>query len=419
MIQKITYTKLSLIALLFFSIFSVQTYTNISFGGIAAEWVLSCFQLYVFFVIIKRYCSVSQYNTLKPVTFYLGWNIVSILYGILTAEIYWDWRALIIHSFGLLLPVVTYSLTNADYFKRFINFYLYKILPFFAIIALIILPDGYGFYLVPVSFLLVFFAILNNKWKMILLGLTVFVIFSDLGARSSVIKFALPLIFSLGFYFRKFLTLKLFNSVRLILLTIPILFFTLGVTEVFNVFNINEYISGEYTKPKESLDGEEGQDDLKADTRTFLYEEVLSSAVNNSYWLVGRSPARGNDSKYFGWENSVTGRHERAGNEVGILNVFTWTGLIGVILYFFVFARGSYLAINASNNFYCKLVGLYLSFRWCYAWVEDINGFTLNYFMIWSIIAFCFSLELRSMTDDEMESWIRSLFDKNRELIRK
>ena len=421
MIQNITLTKLCLISLLLFSISSVHTYTSVSFGGTNVEWIIAIFQLLTFSIIIKKYCEPIQYKILNPVKYYLLWNIICVIIGVFKAENYWDWKALITNTFPLLMALVVYPLTNTFFFKRVFNFYFYKILPFFIILAFVIVPDGYGFFLVPISFFILFFPLFNTKIRIILLFLTLIVMFADLGARSSVIKFSIPIILSAAFYFKSYLTIKFFNSIRLIFLILPIFLFTLGVTGVFNIFNIGDYIPDELTK-KSKKEGEVVDENLKVDTRTFLYEEVLSSAIKHKYIFIGRSPARGNDSEYFGWtfESQIMGgRHERIGNEVAILNVFTWTGLVGVVLYFLIFSKATYLAINYSNNYFSKLAGIYLSFRWSYAWVEDINSFTLNYFMIWSIIAFCLSLNFRKMTDEEINIWVKSVFNINKELVTK
>lgn len=162
------------------------------------------------------------------------------------------------------------------------------------------------------------------------------------------------------------------------------------------------------------VDGEGNivEQDIIVDTRTFLYVEVLESAINNDYWLLGRTPARGNDSDTFGVISAeLTGRNERLQNEIGLANVFTWTGLVGVILYFLIFYRASFLAINKSRNIYVKMIGIYVAFRWLYSWIEDINNFTLNYFMLMIMLGLCYSYSFRNMTDNEITIWARGIFD--------
>jgi len=197
--------------------------------------------------------------------------------------------------------------------------------------------------------------------------------------------------------------------IRKLLFLFPFILFTLAISGVFNVFKISEYISGNYHEVKLNSEGESITEDLTTDTRTFLYKDVLSTAFVYDSWLIGRSPARGNISEQFA-SSDLNGRGERSANEVAILNIFTWTGCVGVFFYLFIFYKATYLAINKSNNIFIKIVGLFIAFRWCYSWVEDVNNFTLNFFMLWIMIGICFSKTLRKMNDKEFEYWINSIF---------
>jgi hypothetical protein len=143
-----------------------------------------------------------------------------------------------------------------------------------------------------------------------------------------------------------------------------------------------------------------------------MYEEVLRSAKNYNYWVIGRSPARGNETFAFAsLLEEITGRNERYRNEANITNVFTWMGIIGVILYFLVFYKATYLAINKSNNIFSKLIGLFVAFRWMYAWVEDYYAFDMNNFVIWIMIGTCFSYSFRKMNNAEVIIWARGIFE--------
>ena len=81
-------------------------------------------------------------------------------------------------------------------------------------------------------------------------------------------------------------------------------------------------------------------------------------------WCFGRTPARGNDTKTFTAEAYLTGKEERLSNEVGILNVFIWTGIIGVLFHFFIFYSSSYVSLHYSNNFLYKILSIFSAFRW-------------------------------------------------------
>jgi len=107
----------------------------------------------------------------------------------------------------------------------------------------------------------------------------------------------------------------------------------------------------------------------------------------------------------------LTGRYERISNEIGLANVFTWTGIIGVVLFSLIFFRASYLAVNRSKSIYAKMLGIYVAFRWLYSWIEDVNDFSLNYFMLMVMIGLCFSESFRNMTNKDITIWVRGIFD--------
>jgi len=187
------------------------------------------------------------------------------------------------------------------------------------------------------------------------------------------------------------------------------------VTNVFNVFNIGDYVKGDYTVSDDKNHG-----DLKTDTRTGLYVEVLTSAIKYDYILLGRTPARGNESKIFGAEIAKLTNSknlERYRNEACILNVFTWTGFLGVLLYFMIFVKATYLSTYKSNNFFVKIVGLYIAFRWLYAWVEDFREFDLSTFFVWICLGMCFSESFRKSNDKEIYYWVQGFFDKRYRIV--
>ena len=397
------------------AISSIATYIQASTGIPAANttlwWALYVFILFSIFSAKPYFFDQSQTNSLLFIKWFIVWNCLSIFHGVLIAENYWDWKNLIAKAMALLIPVIAYSATNDKLIQSILRFYIKYALPLFVIFAFIITPDAYGFYLVPISFLLLFLPVLTLRWKIVLVAIALFVITADLGARSNVIKFSIPVIFSLIYYFRLIIPTVLFELARKLLFITPILFFVLAVTGTFNIFKMEQYIGAEYTTVGTNAYGEQINDNLKADTRTFLYVEVLATAKKYNSWLIGRSPARGYDSIFFGMDDPA-GRWERAGSEVAILNIFTWTGIIGVVLYFLVFYSASSLAINHSNNIFSKILGLFVAFRWLYAWVEDINYFTLTTMFLWILIGLCCSKSFRNMDNQEVISWVRVIFDK-------
>lgn len=375
-------------------------------------WSISAMILTAFFLARYYYYDKRNEDNMLIVWIYLFWNLVCIVRGMFVAEIYWDWKGLIGNTLALMLPVVIFSATNKMVVQSLLSHFVKYALPLFLVFALLIRPDAFGLYLMPMSFLLLFLPALTKRQKILVLGIAAVVFFADLGARSSVIKFFVPLFILSFYYLRHTILAKVMELTRILLFILPLLFFVLAVTDVFNIFKIDEYLKEDYTAMATDMEGNVVEMNMVVDTRTFIYEEILESAVHNNYWLLGRTPARGNDSDSFGvFTAELTGRNERLSNEIGLANVFTWTGLLGVILYSFIFYRASFLAVNRSKSIYARLLGIYVAFRWLYSWVEDINNFSLNYFMLMIMIGLCFSESFRRMTMKDVTIWVRGVFD--------
>lgn len=382
------------------------------FANFPLWMIINTYVLYVFWKSKEKYFDLKENSNFKFVMIYLLFNIFNIIRGIFIAKGYWNFKDLFVNSLALLIPLVAYVSSNKLLLQKIFTFYVKYVLALFFIFIFFISKDDYGVYLSAVVFLLLFFPALTLRWKVILLTFVLLIFFTGLGSRSSVIKFSLSAVFSLLYYFRFFLGKSFFQLVKNILYILPVILFALAITNTFNVFKIDKYIKGDYSTVSDNGNGKVIKEDLKADTRTPLYLEVLFTANKYNSWLIGRSPARGNDTKLFSSLSKITGSKERISNEVSILNVFTWTGIIGVFLYFLAFFSASTLAINHSNNIYSKIVGLFIAFRWSYAWVEDFNNYSLNTFIIWIMIGFCISNSFRGMSDAEVKVWIRGIFEK-------
>ncbi len=410
-------SRLIPITMIFITVYSVVPYFRPQIPLISTLenttlwWGVSIMILFLFILSKKYYFDKKNDDNMLIVWIYLLWNAVCIIRGMFVAEMYWDWKALTGNAMSLLLPIVIFSSTNKRIVQSMMSFYLKYVLPIFFLFAILIRTDAYGFYLVPATLLMLLFPALTRRQKLLTLTITVIVLVADLGARSNVIKFGVPMFILVFYYLKNWMPSKTMEIVRVALIVIPFVFFGLGVSGVFNVFNMDEYI-GEVTSQGVDGAGERGEQNLAVDTRTFLYVEVLESAINNNYWLLGRTPARGNDSYSFGLDGfEVTGRYERLANEIGLANVFTWTGLIGVIIYLLIFYRASFLAVNRSKNIYAKMLGVFIAFRWLYSWIEDLNNFSLNYFMLMVMLGLCFSRSFRMMSDNEVVIWARGFFD--------
>ena len=379
-------------------------------GNTIFWWIIQFFVLILFWIVKTKYTSHTHQKSLKYLDWYIYYVLLQFIVGAFISVGYWDWKALLSNTMCLLIPLMAFASNSRSLLKHLFNHYIFYAAPLFLLFQFFIGRDVFGFFLAPFSFFILFFPILTFKWKVLILVIAGYVVFADFGARSNLIKFIVPFLCAFIYYFKQMFTIKIFGFIRLILLMAPLIFFILATSGSFNIFNPQGDNKKEIIDKKRDYKGELVEDDLTADTRTFLYVEVLETAKIYNSWIFGRSPARGNISDSFG-SGDMSKRNERNGNEVSILNYFVWLGLVGVIFIFLLFYQATNLAIHYSNNIFSKIIGIFIAFRWAFAWVEDVNNFYIQYVYLWIFIGFCYSENFRKMTDRQMKNWVLSIFE--------
>lgn len=331
---------------------------------------------------------------------------ISALYGALYMTInYWDWKLLASNLLFTSLLLCTYYFSNPIRLSETLKIWF----KYGWIIFLFLIPflesDAFGRYLIPYSFLAMFISIVKKKYYF-LIGIAFFITYYwGYEDRSSTIKFVMSLCLGLSLTIWnswKKISNMIFRTLHIILIVFPILFSILGISGIFNILNIKEELNISDTDKRSEYGG-------LTDTRTGLYIEEITSAIDHNYVIQGRSIARGYDSIMFGEASDRAmgiKRGERQQSEVCILNIFNYMGLIGVILYFFIFLSASYKAIYHSNNQYVKIVGLYVAFRWVYSFIHDGIEFNLNFLFIIISLSICFSPYFRNMSPKEFKCFI-------------
>jgi hypothetical protein len=348
------------------------------------------------------------------VSIYFLWMIAGVIRGMFVAEGYWEWKQWFSGTMSLALPVFVYVFSIPWLLRNVLKFWLkYAMVLFFFFYMWTLRAGVYQFYLGPILVVSCFLPIIpSKKWRYILITLLLFMIFLDFGARSQVIKASLTFLMVGLYILSKYISGNFLKITSWSLFIAPIILIYLGISGQFNVFEDLSSNTGKY-KETRRVDGKIVEEDLAGDTRSFIYIEVLGSAIKNNYFLWGRSPARGNDSLAFGESISQelgTDKKERHKNEVNFPNVFTWLGLIGMLLYCAIYFKSAYLALYKSQNIFLKLVGVFIAFRFLYGWVEDINNFDILSISIWMMIGMAFSEEFRNMTNQEFKNWVKSIF---------
>lgn len=414
--MRITYINI-FITLFLISTFSYVLNTYTIFETPTVLWWFYNFIFLIITIIIINIYYNNDETPLLVVKLFLAWNIISIIRGFFTAENYWEWKILIETIFVFLIPLFVFIFIDQKILKKVMSsWYKYMLLISLLFIPFISHNDFLGRYLAPITFLLLVFPLLPKKWKIITLFYTILVLLAGFDARSNIIKFSIAFFLGIMYYFKFLFLDKFFKAIHITFFITPVILLILGLSGTFNIFKVGDYIKGDYTIQSNET-GDERELNLKGDTRTFIYVETISSAIKYDYVIQGRTPARGYESYYFGDYTKYelgTGKLERFSSEVSILNFFTWNGLIGVILYFLVFFYSSFLAIYRSNNYFIKVIGLFVAFRWSFAFIEDFTKFDIQYIFLWLFISICFSKSFRNMTNEEFKHWIDDMLYKTK-----
>ena len=270
--------------------------------------------------------------------------------------------------------------------------------------------DGFARYLSPLYVIIIFFPLLTRKLR-IYIGILVFLSFiSDFGSRSNMIRIVVSACLMLIYYFQVPFQKRFIQIIHVSLFVVPILLFVLATTDVFNIFRIGEDYGDEYVVKTKLENGQFEEDDMSADTRTFLYKEVIESAQTRHSLIFGESANSGYISEWF--KDASLGTKGRVRSEVAILNVFNVFGIVGVVVFSLIFYFASYLCVNFSNNNICKIIGLFIAFRWTYSWIEEFFDLSMNFFFLWLIIGLCFSKAFRDMDEKSLKEWVLGIFNK-------
>lgn len=396
---------------------SLNQWSAIPIGNTYVVWALSILTIIYMLRFRKREFDVSNPVDYKFVSWYLLWLAVCIVRGFFVPDNYWEWKQLVAGSIALSLPLLVYPFAYSGVVKSTMQMWLKWAVPAFALFFMWMVDvGGYSFYLGPVFLLICLFPLIPKTWKFLVAILAFVMLIGDFDARSQVIKTMMSVLVGVGCYFHRYIGKRIYRFAHIFCYILPLVLLGLGLTGVFNPFEkMFDDNKGKFVEQK-MVEGEMTDVDISADTRTFIYEEVIQSALDHNYVILGRTPARGNDSRAFGAFNAEelkTGKYERYSNELCHLNVFTWTGLIGIVLYSLIYLKASWLAVYRSRNDYIKLLGCFIAFRWAFGWIEDVNRFDIMNIFLWMIIAMGLSAEFRGMTNAEFARYVKSFFKRS------
>lgn len=334
---------------------------------------------------------------------YLAWlviNMINFLRGIVLATGYWDYKFLFLTSFSFsVISLIFYVGVNHSYFIILCREFFFRIIG----TALLITPFVY-FYnhelfsrlVIPITFFLCLLPYVNKGTKKILFVTAVISTFIALDFRTNLIKMGMAFSVLILYGLAKRINQRLFNLVHKLLFIIPILLLILGLFTSFNFFS---YLS--QNDWGTAIDSSGREISMSGDTRTFLYREVISSVMDSGHWLLGESSSGSYRSIFF-FDTGGAMNGRRSLSEVGILNIFLYHGIIGVIVYCLLLYFVSSTAISNSNNYLSKMFGIVIASRWLFSFIEEFTLFDMNFFFFWLIMGYVSTNSFRSMTDREV-----------------
>ena len=150
-------------------------------------------------------------------------------------------------------------------------------------------------------------------------------------------------------------------------------------------------------------------EEMRTDTRTFLYVEVFSDLLENNALLFGKGSSSTYYSPYFNKYGGDT--DSRLNVEVGVLSILLKTGLFGLFLYLILLISVIYCAFFKSNNLFVLGIGVMLLVYTGLLFIQNAIFYSGNTIYIWFFIGVCLSKKMRNMRNLE----IYSVFNPNKQ----
>ena len=382
----------------------------IPFSFIMPTWLgwfyalLLTFFLYRDIIQNRKINNINQpiYSLIKIYIIYI--SIINIC-GILIAENYWEYRALINNLFKYYCIGIVIWASSITYIYR-----IYKKTFFIIILSTLacsLISKSFSFIYASIfsftPYLLLYKIRLSKIRSFIMASILIFSVLTYYNIqRIDIIKILFIIIF---FIILKRITLSNINKFKpviLIFIIAPFILLLTSIVGIFNPFKMDEYIKGEYATSRIE-NGEVIEENFKADTRTSIYIDIFNSLNKHHSWTFGRTPAQGYECLYVYTSNiKKLGVTERNSSEVGLLNILLHYGIIGFILYSYIIFYGIWLAFQRSNNDYCKLLGFYMSFFYCISWIWQPPQLSLFYVFDMIILGLCYSPSFRKLTNRDI-----------------
>jgi len=333
------------------------------------------------------------------------WNLISIVRGAFSAEDYWDWKYLGLNSaFSMMIPYAIIAGVLFAFSDDLFTLIVTRLFVFgYLVIPLTLSIDRERelfprALMITISFFVLIIPYVKLKWRLAIICVAATSAYLAYDFRTNILRILFALLVAGLYYTRNYITTGLMKSACLVCFIIPPIFLVLGITNQYNIFKPTDDID------KYAIAYDNGMEsNLATDTRTFLYQEVFSSMQENHSFIFGEGAAAKYKTEYF--DDMGAQNNARYGAEVGFLNTLLYSGVIGILSYALVLFSAVYYGVARSNNFFCKMLALFLAFRWIVFFIEDFTVYDSNYYFLWLSAGLCLSKEFRALTDADIKQY--------------
>ena len=354
-----------------------------------------------------------EFDSVRLIMLYIFLNIIIFVRGIFNSNSSQDWIVLFSSTIftTTLFPLYIFTIK----FDRLILIFR-SILRIAIPLSFItyFFPPTNGFmsfqHNISIVYLFVFFLpFVDWKWKVFIIFLGFIGVTFDMTRRSFSINFLVS-ICVLAIYISTntnfFTKISKFFFITFVLS--PILFLILGLTGSFNVFTVGEYfdnlVIGNHGNTRIAL----------VDSRTAIYSDVFGELRNRDAFIWGLGG--GGKTKTSLSDNSNTlyyilYKEGRRGTESGMLNYFQWGGIITAFVYWLLLTTASYKAIYKSKNGFLKMLGLFMSFKVAYSFIEDTINVQISSFYLMLMIGICFNKCIRNVENNKIKEMVKVVFN--------
>lgn len=253
---------------------------------------------------------------------------------------------------------------------------------------------------------LVFLPFFSKARKILIIAFLLFVVFNGIQQRIDFLNIILPLLLYSFVKIGQKWSRNVYKYLYHVLMLLPIFFLLCFFTKGFNVLDMNSYIH-------ENIESKSAGN-MTEDTRSFLYEEAYESALVNHYLWFGRTPCYGYDSYWVAdreGESLTVGKTAQRASEVFIVNMLTWTGLLGCISFFLLYYVIGLKTLSSARNNLLSILSLYIAMFWIISWISH-NMFTpsLDFMILYIVIAICINRQCQKMNNEQMCVVLKRLF---------